>query len=212
MHLDHISFAAGPDGLTATAARLGEALGATFLDGGIHPRFGTRNMILPLKNQRYLEVVEVLEHPAAEKVAFGQLVRSRSEAGGGWMGWAVAVSDLSPVEKRLGRHAVAGNRRRPDGFSLEWLQIGTSDKLRDPQLPSVTQWITGPEEHPSRMAEPQVSLVGLDIAGNRDFVANWFDVTDTSALEDVDFRWVAPNGAPGILAAEFDTPLGLVTI
>ena len=50
MHLDHVTFAAGPDGLDATTAALGEALGAEFIDGGIHPRFGTTNRILPLKN------------------------------------------------------------------------------------------------------------------------------------------------------------------
>lgn len=48
MHLDHLSFAAGPDGLEATAQRLGAQLGVSFLDGGFHPRFGTRNRILPL--------------------------------------------------------------------------------------------------------------------------------------------------------------------
>ena len=48
MRLDHVSFAAGPDGLASTAQRLGGLLGTDFLDGGVHPRFGTRNMILPL--------------------------------------------------------------------------------------------------------------------------------------------------------------------
>src|SRR5688500_8868087 len=63
MHLDHVSFAAGPSGLAATTDELGKALGATFIDGGAHPRFGTRNMVLPLKNHQYVEVVEVLDHP-----------------------------------------------------------------------------------------------------------------------------------------------------
>lgn len=212
MHLDHISFAVGPEGMDATAARLGETLGATFLDGGIHPRFGTRNRILPLEHDRYFELVEVLEHPAAEKMAFGQLVRRQSEAGGGWMGWNVSVPDIAPTEERLGRKAVPGNRHRPDGFNLEWWQIGTSDKLRDPQLPSVSQWITGPEEHPSRMAETDVDLVALDIAGSPDYVAEWFGMSTLPNLEDVEFRWVAPHGAPGILAAEFTCPRGLVRI
>jgi hypothetical protein len=36
MHLDHLSFAAGPEGLEATAQRLGALLGVSFLDGGFH--------------------------------------------------------------------------------------------------------------------------------------------------------------------------------
>ena len=60
MRLDHLSYAAGPDGLKSTARRIGELLGEEFRDGGIHPRFGTRNMVLPLSQGTYLEVVEVI--------------------------------------------------------------------------------------------------------------------------------------------------------
>ena len=91
MHVDHLIFATGPDGLKAEAARLAAALGTDYKDGGFHPRFGTRNHIIPLTDARYIEVVEVLDHPAAEKAAFGQAVRARSNMGGGWLGWVVSV-------------------------------------------------------------------------------------------------------------------------
>ncbi|MBL3261690.1 VOC family protein, partial [Klebsiella pneumoniae] len=55
MRVDHVSYAADQSGGKATAERLGEALGVTPCDGGIHPRFGTRNMILPLAHERYVE-------------------------------------------------------------------------------------------------------------------------------------------------------------
>src|SRR5690606_16644615 len=99
MRIDHVSYAAESDGLVATAKRLAGLLGLTPRDGGIHPRFGTRNMILPLAEGRYVEVVEVLDHPAADKAPFGQAVRARSVTGGGWMGWVVAVDDLAPIEE-----------------------------------------------------------------------------------------------------------------
>ena len=91
MRLDHLSYAAGPDGLASTAQRIGGLLGREFMDGGLHPRFGTRNMILPLAGGTYLEIVEVLDHPASDKAPFGQAVRARSALGGGWLGWVVSV-------------------------------------------------------------------------------------------------------------------------
>jgi hypothetical protein len=212
MHLDHLSFAAGPDGLAATTAELGAALGADFLDGGVHPRFGTRNMILPLANRQYLEVVEVLDHPASDKAAFGQVVRERSQKGGGWMAWCVTVEEMSEVERRIGRHAVPGNRRRPDGFNLEWRQIGTSSTKADPQLPYVTCWDIDPSEHPSQMAPSDITLTALDIAGSPQRLSDWLGEPAIDALEGIDVNWVAPHGTPGILAATFSTPGGPVRL
>ncbi|MDQ1616250.1 MAG: hypothetical protein QOJ60_2189, partial [Actinomycetota bacterium] len=124
MRLDHISYAAGPEGLAAAVQRMGALLGATFRDGGLHPRFGTRNFVLPLAGGVYLEVVAALEHPASDKAPFGRAVKARSELGGGWLAWVVAVDDIGPVERRLGRTAVLGHRIRPDGVELAWRQIG----------------------------------------------------------------------------------------
>jgi hypothetical protein len=212
MHLDHVSFAVGPGGLAGTTADLSQQLGATFLDGGVHPRFGTRNMILPLKNEQYLEVVEVLDHPASDKAAFGQAVRERSDAGGGWMAWCVSVDDMTEVERRIGRHAVPGNRRRPDGFNLQWRQIGTSSMRADPQLPYVTSWDIDPSEHPSQMAATEIELIALDIAGSPQRLSDWLGETAVDALEQIDVNWTAPNGLPGIMAATFRTPHGDVRI
>lgn len=212
MHLDHVSFAAGPTGLVGTTDDLGKALGATFLDGGAHPRFGTRNMILPLKNRQYLEVVEVLDHPAADKAVFGHAVRERSDAGGGWLGWAVAVDDISETEHRMGRHAVPGNRRRPDGFNLEWQQIGVRGMAADPQLPFVTSWQVDPSEHPSQMAPTELELTALEIAGDPHRVSEWLGEGAITALESIKVEWTAPHGSPGILAATFTTPSGDVRI
>src|ERR1700755_3607318 len=134
MRLDHLSYAAGPDGLAGTAQRIGGLLGRDFIEGGIHPRFGTRNMVLPLADHTYLEVVEVLDHPPSDKAPFGQAGRARSALGGGWLGWVVAVDDISSVEQRLGREAVSGNRHRPDGIELLWKQIGGHRLISAPQL------------------------------------------------------------------------------
>jgi hypothetical protein len=211
MRLDHISYAAGPDGLKSTAHRLGELLGEEFVDGGIHPRFGTVNMILPLSAGTYLEVVEVLDHPASDKAPFGQAVRARSEDGGGWMGWVVSVDDITPLEKRLGRESVPGNRHRPDGVELRWRQLGVKGLQSDPQLPFFVQWEPG-IEHPSTGSTGDLHLECLEIAGDPERVREWLGDPDVDPLEDVEVEWVAPHGTPGIVAARFKTPQGLVRI
>lgn len=212
MRLDHISYAAGPDGLQGTADRIGKLLGEEFRDGGIHPRFGTRNMVLPLSAGTYMEVVEVLDHPASDKAPFGQAVRARSELGGGWMGWVVAVDDIASIEKRLGRDSVQGNRHRPDGFELRWRQIGVKGLQADPQLPFFVQWQSPADEHPSSGATGHLHLDCLEIAGDPDRVTEWLGHSVDDPLEDVEVEWVAPHGTPGIVAAQFQTADGLVRI
>ncbi|MGL5811447.1 MAG: VOC family protein [Nocardioides sp.] len=212
MRLDHVSFAAGRDGLVKTAQRIGGLLGAPFLDGGVHPRFGTRNMVLPLANGTYFEVVEVLDHPASDKVPFGQAVRARSAAGGGWLGWVVAVADLGPVEHRLGREAVQGHRHRPDGVELNWKQIGVNGLIADPQLPFFIRWEIDPALHPSSGGSADFSLACLEIAGDPHRVSEWLGESVEAPLEDVKVDWAAPNGTPGIIAAHFQTPDGVVRI
>lgn len=212
MRLDHVSYAAEPDGLRATAERLAAAMGVRAVDGGVHPRFGTRNVVFPLAGGHYVEVVEVLDHPAADKAAYGRAVRARSEAGGGWLGWAVAVDDLAPFEARLGRQAVPGNRRRPDGVELRWHQLGINGLIADPQLPFFTRWEVGPELHPSVPADGSVALSALRIAGSPERLCQWLGEPPDHPLDAVDVDWVAPHGQPGILAVTFATPTGTVEV
>jgi hypothetical protein len=212
MRLDHISYAVGADGLVGTAERLTELLGEKFVDGGVHPRFGTRNVVLPLTDDQYLEIVEVLDHPASDKAPFGQAVRDRSQAGGGWLGWVVAVDDIGPVEERLGRESVPGNRHRPDGIELRWRQIGIKGLIADPQLPFFVQWVSDMLHHPSAGASGELSLAKLEIAGDPQRMTQWLGETPAAILQGLDVDWVAPHGTPGIVAAHFKTADGLVRV
>ncbi len=209
--MDHLVFAASPGGLLAEADRLGAALGCRFRDGGFHPRFGTRNHILPLQDDRYLEVVEVLEHPAAEKAPFGQAVRARTHLGGGWMGWVVSVDDLSSYEDRLGRPAVAGSRRFPDGRLLEWEQIGVRDLIRDPELPYYIRWKSEEDVLPSALPAA-ARLVEFEIAGAQSVVEDWLGESVADAFDGVRVRFREPEGPAGIVSATFECPNGIVSI
>jgi hypothetical protein len=212
MRLDHLSYAAGPEGLAACVQRLGARLGAGFTDGGLHPSFGTRNFVLPLADGCYLEAVEALDHPAADRAPFGRAVRARSAAGGGWLGWAVRVDDIGPVEARLGRSAADGHRVRPDGFDLRWRQIGVNDTFADPQLPFFVRWMTDEQHHPSAGGST-VRLQRLEIAGDEQTVDDYLGTSARQPLDGIDVDWLGPlDDETGVAAAVFDTAFGAVRI
>lgn len=213
MRLDHLSYAAEPDGLAATTERLAGRLGVPALDGGIHPRSGTRNMLLPMSGLQYVEIVEVLEHPVADKCTFGQAVRARSGAGGGWMAWVVSVDDIEPIANRLGRPPAQGHRVRPDGVALRWKQIGVSDLLVDSQLPFYVQWEVPGQLRPGADRPSSVSITGLTIAGDPKRVSDWLRHDVGAPLTGLDVQWLDPGDTPGLMSATFWTGSGgVVTI
>ena len=205
MHVDHLIFAVSPAGLKEDAARLADALGAEYKDGGFHPRSGTRNHIIPLADARYIEVVEVLDHPAAEKAPFGQAVRARSNMGGGWLGWAMSVDDMEPFEERLERKAVDGSRQFPDGRRLEWRQIGIKGLIADPQLPYVLQWESPEDVRPSAL-KSDVRLKCIEISGSQERLEDWLGTSVGDEIDGVHLDMVAPNAMPGISRVAFESP------
>lgn len=210
MKLDHVSYAVLNNELADTVQRLGADLGASFIDGGKHPRFGTRNFILPLSNNVYIEVVAPLEHPAAESVPFGQAVRRRAESGGGWLSWVLAVDDLAPLEEKFGRSAGSGQRVRPDGVELRWDQIGVMDLLDDPQLPFFIKW-NSESAHPSTAANNQISVSQIALSGNQSSVQDWLGQSFQTVTQDVNLVWVEDD-EPGIASITFNSPNGSVVI
>ncbi len=213
MKLDHVSYACGPEGLITTADRIADQLGLRYVKGGVHPRFGTRNVFFPLHNHQYLEVVEVLDHPATLQQPFRKAVRARSEMGGGWMGWVVSVEDLTPIEERLQRGAVPGSRKFPDGRELTWRQIGINGLIADPQLPYFLRWDENFEDlHPSRAEEPHGEIVELTISGNRERIDEWLGHPGEDFKGEVTFNFTSPSGMPGLQSVTLKTPKGLVTL
>lgn len=210
MKLDHVSYAVLNNELADTVQRLGADLGASFIDGGKHPRFGTRNFILPLSNNTYIEVVAPLDHPAAESVPFGQAVRRRAESGGGWLSWVLAVDDLAPLEQKVGRSAGPGHRVRPDGVELRWNQIGIVDLLDDPQLPFFIKW-DSQSAHPSTAATNQISVTQIALSGQQNSVEQWLGQSFQTVANDVNLVWVEEDEV-GIASVTFNTPNGSVVI
>ncbi len=213
MRLDHVSYVTSHDQLADTVQRLGSRLGSTFVDGGVHPRFGTRNFTLPLQNGQYIEVVCPLDHPATEKTPWGKAVSKKAQAGGGWFTWVFSTEDISPIESKFGRSAIEGHRTRPDGSDLKWKQIGVNEITESRELPFFIQWLT--QDHPSKDGKAVATIEKITIADTDQLADSWFKEEILGALGGTTIEWVDPSvndGDNGIVAVQLATPSGVVVL
>ena len=197
MRLDHVSYVASHDQISDVVNRIGSQIGTAFVDGGIHPKFGTRNFTAPLLNNQYIEVVCPMEHPATDLTPFGRAVKKKAEEGGGWMTWVLATKDISKMEENLGRKAVEGQRKKPDGAILKWKQIGVLDILNESQQAYYIEWIS--KEHPSKDGVPHSSLYQITIAGKSD------NTLINSHTSNIALKFIKPElNISGIIEVGFD--------
>jgi hypothetical protein len=166
MRLDHVSYVASHDQISDVVNRIGSQIRTAFVDGGIHPKFGTRNFTAPLLNGQYIEVVCPLDHPAVDHTPFGRIVKSKVDEGGGWMSWALSVDNIIILEKLFKRSAVAGTRKKPDGTLLKWKQIGILDSIEKPEFPYYVEWQSS--IHPSHSPFAVARITSLNLQGDQE--------------------------------------------
>ncbi len=213
MRLDHVSYVTSHDQLADTVQRLGARLGSTFVDGGVHPRFGTRNFTMPLQNGQYIEVVCPLDHPATEQTPWGKAVSKKAQEGGGWLTWVFATEDISKVEEKFGRSAIEGHRTRPDGSDLKWKQIGVNEITDSRELPFFIQWLTA--DHPSQDGKAVAAIEKITIADTDHLADSWFKTEILNGLNGADVEFIDPSsndGDYGIVAVHLSTPAGSVVL
>ena len=208
MRLDHVSYVASHDQISDVVQRIGSQIGTAFVDGGIHPRFGTRNFTAPLLTGQYIEVVCPLDHPAAEQTPFGKAVTRKANEGGGWLTWVFSTDDLAPIEKEFGRSAVEGHRRRPDGIELTWKQIGVIELLEEPSLPFFIQWTSA--EHPSQDGKAAYTISEISLTAPKQRIESLLGPIATNITpQGIAVNWeVNDDGENGIVAVKFKGNLG----
>jgi len=211
MRLDHVSYAASHDQISDVVNRIGSQIGTAFIDGGIHPKFGTRNFTAPLLNGQYIEIVCPLDHPATDATPFGNAVKKKTDAGGGWLTWVFSSSELGEVEEKFGRKAADGSRTRPDGSELRWKQIGVKDIMESGELPFFIQWLT--ENHPSKDGTPTSEITRIFISSEDQLKNSMFQKQILFGLKNIKIDWQdAQENTSELVAVEFNTPTGLVII
>lgn len=161
-HVDHVIL--GIRDLDAGMRQFEERTGVRPKLGGEHPGRGTRNALVSLGPDVYLEILAP-QAGAPESPGDGGL-HTKAELAP--VGWAVFVRDLDATRGRLraagfGLSDVApGSRTRPDGTRLEWKAFD----ITQPELAAVPffiRWGDG-TTHPSQDSPAGCRLVRLRIA------------------------------------------------
>ena len=182
MEIDHVSYVTSHDQISDVINRIGLLIGSPFIDGGMHPRFGTRNFTAPLKNGQYIEVVCPIDHPATDQTNFGIAVKQKALSGGGWFAWVIRTSNIEEIEKRIDRKAIDGDRVKPDGAKLKWKQLGVKVLSKNGHFPFFVQWLS--ENHPSKDLEAKASITSINLNGSKKELNSWID-SDVSRYNQV---------------------------
>ena len=203
MRLDHVSYAASHDQISDVVNRIGSQIGTAFIDGGVHPKFGTRNFTAPLLNGQYIEVVCPMDHPATDSTPFGRSVKKKVSEGGGWLSWVISSPNLEAIEKELGRKAVEGKRKKPDGTELSWKQLGVLSTLEDASHPFYVEWIS--QNHPSQDGVPVATISKLNITSNNQKMLNLpeIELIEKNSELSISLTETDKNDQSGITSVEF---------
>jgi hypothetical protein len=159
--VDHLVYAV-PD-LDAGVADLEQRLGVRAAPGGQHPGRGTRNALIALGPDSYLEILA--PDPAQPASAGGRWFGVDAKVPARLAGWAAKGSDLARVATSAAARGVplgpvvAGSRQRPDGVTLKWTLTDPGVASDVTLLPFFIDWADGP--HPAATAPRGPVLVSL---------------------------------------------------
>jgi hypothetical protein len=137
--IDHIIF--GCNDLDAGIDYVFRRTGVRAAAGGVHPGAGTKNALLSLGTQRYLEILapDPLQPAATDPRHVADLKHPAL------VEWAVHRRNLDEFASALQRSGVEyegpkpGSRSRPDGTTLRWQSLTLKDN-REGVLPFFIEW------------------------------------------------------------------------
>jgi hypothetical protein len=163
--LDHILL--GSADLDAGIALVENRTGVRAALGGVHPGAGTRNALLSLGRNRYLEIIA--PDPQQPASADARDLKSLEEPA--LVGWAAHPGDIEQFAARLKERGIAtrgpnpGSRKRSDGRVLNWKTLALKDDAGG-LLPFFIEW-GAHSLHPSVDAPQGCSLTLFEAATPR---------------------------------------------
>ncbi|HBY58731.1 MAG TPA: hypothetical protein DEH78_02840 [Solibacterales bacterium] len=156
--IDHLVYAA-PD-LEAGIAAVERLLGIRAAEGGPHPKAGTRNALIALGPEVYLEIIG--PDPAQPKPSAPRSFGIDDLRAPKLTTWAAKAQDLAGLRQLALREGfdpgeiVGGSRRRPDGVLLSWQRTASAP---DSVIPFLIDW--GRTPHPARSTGVSARLIEL---------------------------------------------------
>lgn len=159
--LDHLVYAV-PD-LDGAVADLEQRLGVRATPGGQHPGRGTRNALIALGPESYLEILA--PDPTQAAPAGGRWFGVDPNTPARLAGWAAKGVDLSRVAAAAASRGVplgpvvAGARQRPDGVTLQWTLTDPGLSAGVSLVPFFIDWTGSP--HPAATAARGPALESL---------------------------------------------------
>ena len=159
--IDHLVYAT--PNLATSVEQIERLLGVRAVPGGQHPGAGTRNALIGLGDETYLEIIgpDPDQPKPARPRRFGidELKAPRLAT------WAVKGEDLEAIVENAKRQGVdlgqvqSGSRRRPDGVLLSWRLTVSPVLTADGIVPFFIDW--GKTPNPAATLPKGCVLVAL---------------------------------------------------
>jgi hypothetical protein len=184
-----------------------ELFGVKAAPGGQHPSLGTRNALVALGPQSYLEIIGPDPDQAAP--SGGRRFGIDDLKAPHLLTWVAKGKSLETFAADAKAHGVdlgaviPGSRKRPDGVVLSWKYTDPQVVLADRLIPYFIDWGSSP--HPSATAAKGVTLVGLR--------AEHPDAARVQKmLKQLGLDLAVTRGPKPSLIATFDSPKGKVEL
>jgi len=160
---DHLIYGA-PD-LERGRDEIERRLGVSPAVGGRHPQYGTRNALLAIGEETYLEVMA--PDPELPVPGDGTLFGLDEMEEPRFVAWALRCEEIAAVADRARAEGVElgpveeGSREQPDGTVLSWRLTDPRATPLDGAVPFLISW--GSTPHPAKSAPRGGELVELRV-------------------------------------------------
>jgi len=189
VRIDHIIYATGD--LARAVRHFEQDYGLAASGGGIHPRLGTCNALVPVGNRQYVELMAVAD-PSADTYLV-EALSDKVATGDRLFAVCVEADDLDVTAARLGIAITLGERRGSTGRVVRWRMAGLASTIGPDGNPFFIDWGDSDPDLDTSVNADVDGVAWVDMGGEESSVRQWVGEDDPLPFR---FR----GGPPGPLA------------